>query len=413
MINLNRKYPFININEANFKNFSSNTSISAKKNITKLFKKEILDNSSGTVFFYGAARMGIYEFIKSLNLKKGDEVAVTAFTCSVVINSVKRFNIKIKYIDIDKKTLGTSFTDLKKKISKKTKLIIAQHSFGIPCDIDKIVNYAKSKKIFVLEDCAISIFSTLNNKKIGTFGDASIFSFDHTKPLNCFVGGALFVKNKKLIKKVNDSYKDIKSIPQKKIKKMIFRHNFETKLCNYKNSKMYFIINKFLKFHYNIFSSPYLDEDLHYLQSKFNNQSYPYPALMPDFSYNCLRVSILNFKKKMNLNSQKLNNFINFFKYKKINGIDHYLNLKRRKIYPFRFVWLNNGVNDLDYLSKKIDINQIWFKQAIINTPKNPKYYGYKINSCKNSDKITKKILNIPNTIPKNKITQLLSNFYE
>ena len=65
--------------------------------------------------------MGIYEFIKSLNLKKGDEVAVTAFTCSVVINSIKRFNIKIKYIDIDKKTLGTSFTDLKKKISKKNK----------------------------------------------------------------------------------------------------------------------------------------------------------------------------------------------------------------------------------------------------------------------------------------------------
>ena len=104
MINLNRKYPFININEANFKNFSSNTSISAKK-ISLNFLKEILDNSTGTVFFYGAARMGIYEFIKSLNLKKGDEVAVTAFTCSVVINSIKRFNIKIKYIDIDKKTL--------------------------------------------------------------------------------------------------------------------------------------------------------------------------------------------------------------------------------------------------------------------------------------------------------------------
>ena len=65
-------------------------------------------------------RISIYEFIKSLNLKKGDEVAVTAFTYSVVINSIKRFNIKIKYIDIDKKTLGTSYDEKRKFQKNKT-----------------------------------------------------------------------------------------------------------------------------------------------------------------------------------------------------------------------------------------------------------------------------------------------------
>jgi hypothetical protein len=74
---------------------------------------------------------------------------------------------------------------------------------------------------------------------------------------------------------------------------------------------------------------------------------------------------------------------------------------------------LNNGINNLSYLSKKIDINQIWFKQVVINTSKSSKYYGYKSNSCKNSENICKKILNIPNTIPKNKITKLLANIYE
>ena len=55
---------------------------------------------------------------------------------------------------------------------------------------------AKKNKIFVLEDCSISIGSKIKNKVIGTFGDASVFSFDHTKPINCFVGGALYVKKK-------------------------------------------------------------------------------------------------------------------------------------------------------------------------------------------------------------------------
>jgi perosamine synthetase len=411
MIDLNKKYSFININGTTFKNFCRNSTISRKKNVSSFFKKEILGVSNGKVFFYGAARMGIYEFIKSLNLKKGDEVAVTAFTCSVVINSIKRFNLNVKYIDIDKKTLGTSFIDLKSKISKKTKLIIAQHSFGIPCDIDKIVNFAKSKKILVLEDCAISILSTLDNKRVGTFGDASIFSFDHTKPLNCFVGGALYLKNKELIKKLSASYKDIDSISPEKTKKMILRHNFETKFCNYNNSIIYFILNKLLTFYYKISCSPFLDEDINL--SKLKNQSYPYPSLMPIFAFDCLKQSITNYKKKIKLNNQKLNTFVKYFKYKKIEGIDHYLSLKRRKIHPFRFVWLNSGISNLSYLSKKIDINQIWFKQVVINTSKGSKYYGYKSNSCKNSENICKKILNIPNTIPKNKITKLLANIYE
>ena len=67
MIDLNKKYSFININGTTFKNFSRYSTISTKKNVSSFFKKEILGVSNGKVFFYGAARMGIYEFIKSPN----------------------------------------------------------------------------------------------------------------------------------------------------------------------------------------------------------------------------------------------------------------------------------------------------------------------------------------------------------
>ena len=194
---LKNKYSFINLNSFKFSKLNNKISKEKKLFIKKYFKKEILGTNKGELFFYGGARMGIFSILKYLNLKKNDEVIITAFTCSVVVNAIKKLNLKPIYVDIDKKTLGTSFIDLKKKIQKKTKLIVVQHSFGIPCEIKKIIKLAKKNKIFVLEDCSISVGSKINNKALGTFGDASVFSFDHTKPINCFVGGALYVKKKK------------------------------------------------------------------------------------------------------------------------------------------------------------------------------------------------------------------------
>ena len=85
---------------------------------------------------------------------------------------------------------------------KKTKLIIVQHTFGIPSEIIEIIEFSKKRKIRVLEDCAISFGSSVNGEILGNFGDAAIFSTDHSKPINTIVGGILYSKNKKVIEKV-------------------------------------------------------------------------------------------------------------------------------------------------------------------------------------------------------------------
>jgi perosamine synthetase len=408
---LNNKYSFINLNSFKFKRLNNNISSKKKILLKKYFKKEILEIDKGELFFYAGARMGIYSILKYLNLKKNEEVIVTAFTCSVVINAIKKLRLKPIYVDIDHKTLGTSYLDLKKKITKKTKLIIVQHSFGIPCQIDKITKLAKKNKIFLLEDCSISIGSKINNKTIGTFGDASVFSFDHTKPLNCFVGGALYVKKKKLINFLENQEKNLKPLPRIKIDKMIQRFKFENLYCNYTNFKKYIFLNKFINILNRLTTTPYLDEDLDPFGR--DKTSYPYPCEIPSFALNCLKDSIRNFKNKNNQNIRKLKYIIKHFKKNNILGVDHYITKNLDKIYPFRFVWIDKK-NNINYskLSNYINIKEIWFKQPIINLTENISFYDYK-NNCINSNQYCKRIINLPNSIPMEKLIIILKKIYE
>ena len=80
--------------------------------------------------------------LKALDIKKGDEVIVQAFTCIAVPNSIISVGAKPVYVDIDE-TYNIDPEDLIKKISPKTKVVIVQHTFGIPAQMDKIRKITK------------------------------------------------------------------------------------------------------------------------------------------------------------------------------------------------------------------------------------------------------------------------------
>ena len=112
--------------------------------------------------------MGFYELMKYKNIKKGDEIIILGATCAVMINAILRLKAIPKFSDIDLNTYGSEVKSINKLINKNTKIIIAQHSFGIPCDIHPIVELAKKKKIFLIEDCALTLGSSINGKKLET-----------------------------------------------------------------------------------------------------------------------------------------------------------------------------------------------------------------------------------------------------
>lgn len=150
------------------------------------------------VALFSSARAGLFYSLKALNLQEGDEVIIQAFTCVAVPASVVWAGLTPVFVDIDKKTYNIDIEDLSKKITNKTRVIIVQHTFGIPAPIKEILKIASEKNIYVIEDCAHVFGGTLNGKVLGTFGDIGVFSFGRDKALSSVFGGAVIAKDKNL-----------------------------------------------------------------------------------------------------------------------------------------------------------------------------------------------------------------------
>ena len=114
-------------------------------------KKKLKTNNAIAV---NSCTSGINAVLNSLNLNKGDEVITTLLTFISTIHSLYNLGLKIRFVDIDRKNFSMNCELLKKKISKKTKLVLVNHYGGIPSNIQKIIGICKKNKISVLEDAA-------------------------------------------------------------------------------------------------------------------------------------------------------------------------------------------------------------------------------------------------------------------
>ena len=119
-----------------------------------------------------------------------------------MVNAILRCGATPVYSDIDSNTFGSSSHSIKECLTIRTKMVVAQHSFGIPCEIDLISDICKKKSVFLLEDCALALGSKLHNINVGTFGDAALFSTDHSKPLNTITGGLIYTNNVSIYNKL-------------------------------------------------------------------------------------------------------------------------------------------------------------------------------------------------------------------
>lgn len=129
-------------------------------------------------------------------LQAGDEVIVPAYTfCSTAI-AIGSQGARIVWADIDPGTWNVSPADIEKKITKKTKAIVAVHLLGMPADMPAIMKIAEKHKLRVIEDCAQAPGASINGQMCGTFGDFGCFSFHTAKNISTLgEGGMLTVKN--------------------------------------------------------------------------------------------------------------------------------------------------------------------------------------------------------------------------
>lgn len=157
---------------------------------------------TGTAAAFWKGRVALYAILKALDIGRGDEVIVPGYTCVMVPGSIIYTGATPIYADIDPDSYGVRAEEVERKITRKTKAILVQHTYGIPADIQKIRQIADGAGIPVIEDCCHTFGGRLGGQLLGTFGTAAFFSSQWNKPFSTGLGGIALVHDKRLASRV-------------------------------------------------------------------------------------------------------------------------------------------------------------------------------------------------------------------
>ncbi len=144
----------------------------------------------------------------SLGVGSGDEVIVTSRTFIASASSIVNVGAKPIFCDVDLNNGNISIDNIKKLFSTKTKAIICVHLGGFPCDMEPIMNFAVSKKIFVIEDCSQAHGASYKGIPVGSVGNISTWSFCQDKIISTAGEGGMVTTNDHSLWKFVWSFKD-------------------------------------------------------------------------------------------------------------------------------------------------------------------------------------------------------------
>ena len=181
-------------------------------NVEITYKQHIatyLQTNESRIFLYWKGRVALYALLKAMGVGKDDEVVLPAFTCVVVANAILYLGAKPVYVDIDLQTFNSRFEEVKKVVTKKTKVIICQNTFGLSSEMEEITTFAKAQHIFTIEDCTHGFGGFYHKKPNGTYCDAAFYSTQWNKPFSTGTGGFALVNNEKLLDAVINVNQDL------------------------------------------------------------------------------------------------------------------------------------------------------------------------------------------------------------
>jgi len=362
---------------------------------------------------FNSGRSALLAILESLQLKKGEEVLLQAFTCNAAANPIlwSRFRpaqedfdrqallrqgyggqagLKPVYVDCNEETFNIDIKDLKKKITSRSRVVIVQHTFGLPADIKEILEICKKNNLILIEDCAHSLGATYKNKKVGTFGKAAFFSFSRDKVISSVYGGMAITNDNNLAEKIKD-FQEKAGSPSSL---WIFQQLLHPVLMNYLILPTYQFLGKYLLV---LFQQLHiLSKAVHWKEKKGKKPDY-FPKALP----NAL-AALAHFQL------QKLEKFNN---HRKRLAHFYFSNLKNTsfelpKVIPGRkHIFLRFPVRypKAHQIIKKARRENIligdWYDKVIAPHDTKLDKMKYKKGSCKKAEKLAKETLNLPTHI--------------
>ncbi len=208
--------PYYNLKEI------KQTLFNLDKDIINKFEEKFAKKTNSKFAISSAyGRTSLFSFLTTQNIKK-QNIAIPAFTCIVVPNTIIRSNNNPLFIDISLKDYNMDLN--KNKESQTTKIIMATHMYGYPMNIKKIKESSKVKDQIIIEDACLAPLA----KDVGKHSDCCFYSLNINKHMCCFDGGMLTTNNQ-------ETYQKVKAFQSKNFKK--------TSILNKQRKKLWFIVS--------------------------------------------------------------------------------------------------------------------------------------------------------------------------
>lgn len=153
--------------------------------------KQATSVSNGTV--------ALHLSLVALGIGPGDEVIVPTFTYIASVNAIAYTGATPIFVDSDPETWQIDPKEVERKLSPRTKAIMAVHLYGHPCDMDALCAIAKANRLFLVEDCAEAFGTLYRGRHVGTFGDIATFSFYGNKTITTGEGGMVVTDDETLL----------------------------------------------------------------------------------------------------------------------------------------------------------------------------------------------------------------------
>jgi len=138
---------------------------------------------------FASGRVALFGLLNQLGVGPGDEVLLQVPTHIVVANAIRYTGAIPVYVDCRPDTWNMDLQQARRLITPKTKVLLVQHTFGIPNDMDEVLALSRKHGLIVLEDCVHALGAEYKGRPVGSFGRAAFFSTEETKIISTTMGG--------------------------------------------------------------------------------------------------------------------------------------------------------------------------------------------------------------------------------
>lgn len=140
-------------------------------------------------YSFSHGRVGLYSILSAMRIGPGDEVLLQVPTHIVVPNAIRFTGARPVYVDCQLNTYNMDLEQAERLITTRTKALVLQHTFGVPVDLDAVLDLTHRYKLNLIEDCVHALGATYDGRQVGSFGRAAFFSSEETKTISTTMGG--------------------------------------------------------------------------------------------------------------------------------------------------------------------------------------------------------------------------------